>query len=129
VATVLAAAAVFAAVPADAQAVDATKPASGTIMICNHSGYLFNVYADGPSIREDDLSGREHECANWKSVLIGSYQIGFGVRIPTNQRVIVGARFKRRGQVLYKSFNNEGVITASIGKGDLLRADLLITQK
>src|SRR5689334_824796 len=50
---------------------DAPKPAkpapppTGRIVICNHSGYMFDVYADGPSIREDDLAGSFDECTDW----------------------------------------------------------------
>ncbi|HEX3827773.1 MAG TPA: hypothetical protein VHV82_10925, partial [Sporichthyaceae bacterium] len=55
-------------------------PPLGMIIVCNHSGYMFNVYADGPSIREDDLAGEMDECTSWDKVLTGNYQIGFGLR-------------------------------------------------
>jgi hypothetical protein len=43
--------------------VKAAPPPRGEIVICNHSGYMFDVYADGPSLRTDDLAGSFDECS------------------------------------------------------------------
>jgi hypothetical protein len=80
------------ALPAGAATMgDAPKPAkpvpppTGQIVICNHSGYMFDVYADGPSIREDDLAGSFDECTDWRPVLTGGYDIGFALRLPRSR--------------------------------------------
>jgi hypothetical protein len=100
------------------------------IVVCNRSGYLFNVYADGPSVREDDLAGlsKSGECTDWEPVLPGGYDIGFGLKTASSQRVIIQARFKRHGHVYYKSFNNEGVIKTFVAPGETVTVDLLIPQ-
>jgi hypothetical protein len=98
----------------------------GEIVICNHSGYMFDVYADGPSIREDDLAGSFDECTDWSRVLPGKYDIGFALRVPSQQNVIIQARFKREGHVFYKVFNNQGVVTTNVGYRELTRVDLYI---
>ncbi|HEX3830178.1 MAG TPA: hypothetical protein VHV82_23165 [Sporichthyaceae bacterium] len=103
-------------------------PPLGTIVICNHSGYLFNVFADGPSVREDDLAGSFDECSNWDKVLTGNYQIGFGLRTTSTQNVIIQARFKRDDHVFYKVFNNEGIIQGFVNKDETMRIDLFIPQ-
>ena len=103
-------------------------PPLGTIIVCNHSGYMFNVYADGPSIREDDLAGSFDECTAWDKVLTGNYQIGFGLRTTSTQNVIIQARFKRNDHVFYKVFNNEGVIQGFVNKDEVMRIDLFIPQ-
>ena len=121
------------AMPAGAATMgDAPKPAkpapppTGQIVVCNHSGYMFDVYADGPSIREDDLAGSFDECTDWRPVLTGNYEIGFALRVPSQQNVIIQARFKREGHVFYKVFNGQGVIKANVGRGELTRVDLYI---
>ena len=101
-------------------------PPTGQIVICNHSGYMFDVFADGPSIREDDLAGSFDECTDWRPVLTGNYEIGFALRIPSQQNVIIQARFKREGHVFYKVFNGQGNIKANVGKDELTRVDLYI---
>jgi hypothetical protein len=98
------------------------------IVVCNHSGYMFNVYADGPSIREDDLAGEMDECTSWDKVLTGNYQIGFGLRTTSTQNVIIQARFKRDDHVYYKVFNNEGVLSGFVNKDETMRVDLFIPQ-
>jgi hypothetical protein len=98
----------------------------GEIVICNHSGYMFDVYADGPSIREDDLAGSFDECTDWARVLPGKYDIGFALRVPSQQNVIIQARFKREDHVFYKVFNHEGVVSTSVGPQELTRVDLYI---
>jgi hypothetical protein len=103
-------------------------PPLGTIVVCNHSGYMFNVFADGPSIREDDLAGSFDECTAWDRVLTGNYQIGFGLRTSSAQNVIIQARFKRNDHVFYKVFNNEGVLSGFVNKDETMRVDLFIPQ-
>jgi hypothetical protein len=101
-------------------------PPTGEIVICNHSGYMFDVFADGPSIREDDLAGSFDECTDWRPVLIGKYDIGFALRIPSESNVIIQARFKRDGHVFYKVFNHQGIVSTNVGRGELTRVDLYI---
>jgi hypothetical protein len=116
------------AAPVAREAVPA--PPVGTIKMCNLSGYTFDVYADGPSIREDDLAAfqRNPECTDWKPVLAGNYQIGFGVRSTSGQNVIIQARFKRNDHVYYKVFNNEGVLSGFVGNKDKVLVFLFIPQ-
>jgi len=112
-----------------AEAPKTPPPPKGVIVICNHSGYMFDVFADGPSIREDDLAGSFDECTDWARVLTGNYQIGFGLRTASGQsKVIIGARFKRDGHVYYKTFNGEGLITGFVNKDETMRVDLFIPQ-
>jgi hypothetical protein len=101
-------------------------PATGIITICNHSGYMFDVYADGPSIREDDLAGSFDECTDWAPVLTGSYDVGFALRVPSQQNVLIQARFKRDGHVFYKVFNGQGLVSAKVGPKEHTRVDLYI---
>jgi hypothetical protein len=103
-------------------------PPLGAIVVCNHSGYMFNVYADGPSVREDDLAGSFDECTDWAKVLTGGYNIGFGLRSASAQNVIIQARFKRDDHVYYKVFNREGIIPAFVNAGEVTRVDLFIPQ-
>jgi hypothetical protein len=103
-------------------------PPLGKIVVCNHSGYMFNVFADGPSIREDDLAGSFDECTDWAPVLTGNYQVGFGLRTSSAQNVIIQARFKRNDHVYYKVFNNEGVLSGFVNKDEVMRVDLFIPQ-
>jgi hypothetical protein len=107
---------------------DSDGRAAGLIEVCNHSGYLFDVYADGPSIRRDDLAGSFDECTHWRPVRAGHYDIGFGFRGTSKQNVIIQARFKRDGQTFYKVFNSEGVVTSNVGPGSHVRVDLFIPQ-
>ncbi|HEX3828445.1 MAG TPA: hypothetical protein VHV82_14360 [Sporichthyaceae bacterium] len=109
------------------------KPPTGIIQACNRSGYMFNVYVDGPSLREDDLAGlsKSGECSAWDPVLVGAYQIGFGLRTTSGGgegAVIIQARFRRNNHVYYKVFNNEGNITTFVNKGDNIELDLMIPQ-
>src|SRR5882757_2120226 len=67
------------ATTADAAAVN-HGPARGTLVVCSADN--LDVYADGPSVREDDLAAftKSGECTHWKPVIAGRYQIGFGER-------------------------------------------------
>jgi hypothetical protein len=105
---------------------DDDEDGAGLIEVCNHSGYLFDVYADGPSARKDDLAGSFDECTHWSPVHAGRYDIGFGMRTPSVQNVIIQARFKRNGQTFYKTFNHEGVVSTGVGPGSETRVDLFI---
>jgi hypothetical protein len=122
-AVVAAAAAATAVLPIASASASAPR---GEIVICNHSGYMFDVYADGPSLRSDDLAGNFDECTDWYRVLPGKYDIGFSLRIPSQQNVIIQARFKRDGHVFYKQFNNEGVVSTSVAPDRTTRVDLFI---
>jgi hypothetical protein len=108
--------------------IPAPAPPLGKIIICNHSGYMFNVYADGPSLRTDDLAGSFDECTDWARVLPGAYQVGFGLRTASSQNVVIQARFKRDDHVFYKVFNREGVLSTNVGPDQLTRVDLFIPQ-
>jgi hypothetical protein len=125
-AVVVAAAAASAVVVPASAAHAYSGPPRGEIVICNHSGYMFDVYADGPSIREDDLAGSFDECTDWARVLPGKYDIGFALRVPSQQNVIIQARFKREDHVFYKVFNGQGVVSTSVAPQELTRVDLYI---
>lgn len=125
-AVVAAAAATAAVLPAASAFASPYDAFRGEIVICNHSGYMFDVYADGPSLRSDDLAGSFDECTDWYAVLPGKYDIGFSLRVPSQQNVIVQARFKRDGHVIYKVFNGEGVVSTSVAPESLTRVDLFI---
>jgi hypothetical protein len=106
---------------------------AASIQVCNRSGYMFDVYADGPSVREDDLAGysKGGACTDWANVLPGSYQIGFGLHPAgsgANGGVIVQARLRRNHYVYYRTFNNEGVFSSRVGPGDVVMMDLMIPQ-
>jgi len=102
------------------------KPVLGDIVICNHSGYMFDVYAEGPDLRTDDLAGSFDECTDWDSVAPGSYDIGFSLRVPSQQNVIIQARFKRNGHVFYKVFKSEGIVQGKVAGDRVTRVDLFI---
>jgi hypothetical protein len=104
----------------------APPPPTGQIVICNHSGYMFDVYAEGASIRTDDLAGSFDECTDWAPVLTGGYSIGFALRVPSQQNVIIQARFKRENHVFYKVFNGQGVVSSNVAKDETTRVDLYI---
>ncbi|MGQ0846569.1 MAG: hypothetical protein ACT4QF_20795 [Sporichthyaceae bacterium] len=125
-AAVLLAASAIAAVLPGAGAVAAEKDPAGDLVICNHSGYMFDVYADGPEARTDDLAGSFDECTDWAPLKPGSYQIGFSLRIPSQQNVIIQARFKRAGHTYYKVFNGQGVLSGVVADGKTTRVDLFI---
>lgn len=112
----------------DPVAAKAVPDPGGLIEVCNHSGYLFNVYADGPTARKDDLAGSFDECTHWGPVRSGHYDIGFGLRSASVQDVIIQARFQRGGQTFYKLFNREGVVGGNVGPGSATRVDLFIPQ-
>ncbi|HZE67230.1 MAG TPA: hypothetical protein VE081_11390 [Sporichthyaceae bacterium] len=98
----------------------------GMLVICNHTGYVFDVYADGPDAREDDLAGSFDECTDWSPVSTGRYDVGFSMRTPSQQPVAIAARFNRDGVTYYKTFNNQGVVGAYVGPDKSTRIDLFV---
>jgi hypothetical protein len=104
-------------------------PSRGTIMICSANNS--DVYADGPSFREDDLASftKSGECTNWKPVLPGNYEIGFAMRTATAGQVNVQCLVRRgKTHVFYKILNNESHIWTSVAPGELTRVDLFIAR-
>ena len=113
-AALVAAAGVAAMLPATSAVAADDKP-RGKMVICNHSGYIFDLFADGPSNRTDDLAGNYDECTDWARVLPGNYDIGYSLRIPSQQNVIIQARIKREGHVIYKVFKNStGIVKTNV---------------
>jgi hypothetical protein len=115
---------------AAAQKAKAKKKARklGVLQICNHTGYVFGVYADGPSIREDDLAGSFDECTDWKPVKIGDYSIGFTMRTPGQAPAMIEARIERRGVTFYKQFNSQESLDTNVGPEQVTRIDLFVPQ-
>jgi hypothetical protein len=104
-------------------------PSLGTIMIC--SGRSADVYADGPSFREDDLATftKSGECTNWKPVLPGNYEIGFAFVTTSAYSVNIQCLVRRGNKhVFYKSLNNEGHIYTTVAPGELTRVDMFIAR-
>ncbi len=125
-AALLAAAGVAALTPVAGASAAEAKP-RGEMVICNHSGYIFDLFADGPSIRTDDLAGNFDECTDWARVLPGNYDIGYSLRIPSQQNVIIQARIKRAGHVIYKVFKNStGIVKTNVEVDRTTRVDLFI---
>jgi hypothetical protein len=99
----------------------------GVLEICNHSGYQYGVYADGPSARQADLGGFD-ECRHW-TVRVGRYDIGFNRRVAgVDERVIAQARVERGPTTFYKEFDPRGVITTVVSSAYPTRVDLFIPQ-
>lgn len=100
----------------------------GVLVICNHTGYVFGVYADGPSIREDDLAGSFDECTDWKPVKVGDYTIGFTMRTPSQQPAMIQARINRDDVTYYKTFNSQSTLDTNVAGEQVTRIDLFIPQ-
>jgi hypothetical protein len=100
----------------------------GVLVVCNHTGYVFGVYADGPSVREDDLAGSFDECSDWKPVKIGDYEIGLTMRTPSQAPVMVQARVKRKGVTYYTTFNSQQPLDTTVASEQATRIDLFIPQ-
>lgn len=110
-----------------AASANAASAPRGEMVICNHSGYIFDLFADGPSSRTDDLAGNYDECTDWARVLPGNYDIGYSLRIPSQQNVIIQARIKREGHVIYKVFKNStGILKTNVAPDKTTRVDLFI---
>jgi len=82
-----------------------------------------------PGIRTDDLAGYLQECTKWNPVLTGRYDIGFGIRVPSRQRVIFQIRIKRERHAFYKVFNGGGVFSTSVAKGELTQIRLFMRSR
>jgi hypothetical protein len=103
-------------------------PRLGMLVVCNHTGYVFGVYADGPSIREDDIAGSFDECTDWKPVKAGDYDIGFTMRTPSQQPATIQARIERHGVTYYQTFNSQGTLDVNVGAKQVTKIDLFIPQ-
>jgi hypothetical protein len=119
------------AVLGPARAADAAPerhvPVRGTIMICSADDT--GVYADGPSVREDDLAAftKSGECTNWKPVLPGNYEIGFAMHTAWPGSLSVECLVRRNKQhVFYEHLNREGHVYTTVAPGELTRIDLRI---
>jgi len=100
----------------------------GLLVVCNHTGYVFGVYADGPSIRQDDIAGSFDECTDWKPVKVGDYSIGFTMRTPGQQPPMVQARVNRDDVTYYKTFNSQESLDVNVGAKKVTRIDLFIPE-
>jgi hypothetical protein len=98
----------------------------GMLVICNHTGYVFGVYADGPSIREDDLAGSFDECTDWKPVKAGDYTIGFTMRTPSQPPATIQARINRKGVTYFTTFNSQGTLDTNVAADEATRIDLFV---
>lgn len=114
-----------AATLAPAASADAVEVAKGELIVCNHSGYSFNVFADGPvSTMTDDLAGSFDECTDWPRVGPGLYDVGFAYRVNSQQASLVMVRIKRDKQVIYRRVGEMTKATVSVGQAT--RVDLFI---
>jgi hypothetical protein len=98
----------------------------GAMVVCNHGGYGFDVYADGPSSFSDDLAGSFDECADWSPAKAGQYEVGFSFPYAAPPGTLFEVRIKRNGHTTYRSFNNEGSFTTNVGKNQTTRIDFYI---
>jgi hypothetical protein len=102
-------------------------PTLGTIMVCSANN--FDVYAEGPSFREDDLMefNKHGECTDWKPVLPGNYEIGWASRVNGGYFVNIECLVRRgKSHVMYKRLNSEGHVYSTVAPGELTRVDLWI---
>lgn len=107
-------------------AVAAAKPPMGKLVVCNHSGYMFGVFADGATTtRTDDLAGSYDECTDWKPVPPGSYDLGLNLRVPSQQNVLINLRVKRDGHTIYRRMGN-GTTSIKVSADRTTRVDVFI---
>lgn len=104
----------------------ATSDSSGGMVVCNHGGYGFDVFADGPDSFTDDLAGSFNECANWAPAHAGQYEVGFSFPYAAPPGTIFNIRIKRGGHTTYRNFNNEGTFNTNVGRGQITRIDFYI---
>jgi len=104
----------------------ATTSRSGSIVVCNHGGYAFGVYADGPSTYSDDLAGSFNECANWLGAVPGAYRIGFSFATPPPPGTIIEVRIKAGGTTTYRRFTDEGDFGTNVRPGQVTKIDFNI---
>lgn len=99
---------------------------TGAILICNHGGYGFDVYADGPDSFSDDLAGSFDECADWSPASTGQYEIGFSFPYAPPPGTLFQIRIKRNGQTQYKVFSGEGTFHTNVSKNKTTRIDTYV---
>lgn len=105
----------------------AAASSKGDLLVCNNSGYMFDVYADGPEVRKADLGD---ECSDWwKPVEKGTYDLGFALRIPSEDNLIIQVRVRRGQHTFYKVFNSSGQVKARVAPGEMTKVDLFIPRK
>ncbi len=98
----------------------------GAMVVCNHGGYGFDIYADGPSSFSDDLAGSFDECADWSPAKVGQYEVGFSFPYAAPPGTLFEVRIKRNGHTTYRQFNDEGSFTTNVGKNQTTRIDFYI---
>lgn len=108
-----------AAVPGTALA--GSNQGRGYLLVCNHTGYLYGVFADGPSIRTDDLAGDFDECTQWWPVRVGRYEIGYGKAVKFNKKTV---RVKRTDSVSYTTFGDSRTFHVNVQRNKTTRVDL-----
>jgi hypothetical protein len=99
----------------------------GAMVVCNHGGYGFDIYADGPSSFSDDLAGSFDECADWSPARKGQYEVGFSFPYAAPPGTLFEVRIKRNGHTTYRQFNDEGSFTTNVGNNQTTRFDFYIT--
>ncbi|MGQ0843593.1 MAG: hypothetical protein ACT4QF_05620 [Sporichthyaceae bacterium] len=98
----------------------------GAMVVCNHGGYGFGVYADGPDSFSDDLAGSFDECADWSPARTGQYEVGFSFPYATPPGTLFEVRIKRNGHTTYRTFNDEGSFSTNVGKNQTTRIDFYV---
>jgi hypothetical protein len=107
-------------------AAHATSDGIGRMIVCNHGGYGFDVFADGPDSFTDDLAGSFNECADWAPARAGAYEVGFSFPYAAPPGTIFNIRIKRNGHTTYRNFNSEGTFNTNVGQGQVTRIDFYI---
>ncbi|HEY2833936.1 MAG TPA: hypothetical protein VGJ14_16015 [Sporichthyaceae bacterium] len=121
-----AAAMALAAVTLVPAAAGASASGVGGMVVCNHGGYGFDVFADGPDSFTDDLAGSFNECADWAPAHAGQYEVGFSFPYAAPPGTIFNIRIKRAGHTTYRNFNSEGTFNTNVGRGQITRIDFYI---
>jgi hypothetical protein len=109
-----------------AASAQATADGVGQMIVCNHGGYGFDVFADGPDSFTDDLAGSFNECADWSPARAGQYEVGFSFPYAAPPGTIFNIRTKRAGHTTYRNFNSEGTFLTNVGRGQTTRIDFYI---
>lgn len=117
----------FTTLPATgATAAEISPSRSGAMVVCNHGGYGFRVYADGPSTFSDDLAGSFNECADWRPAKAGAYRVGFSFPEPPPPGTLFEVRIKAGGNTTYRRFTDEGDFGTNVRPGQTTRIDFNI---
>lgn len=98
----------------------------GSMVVCNHGGYGFDIYADGPQAFTDDLAGSFDECADWSPARTGAYEVGFSFPYAAPPGTLFQIRIKRAGHSTYRVFNAEGSFTTNVGARQTTRIDFYV---